>query len=798
MALYDGFPSIELEGDQERALALIPEGKALLYRVQEIKRRANVPVYAQTKRIDEDSFVYALSTETINLIRISVAPDGPKQEDPDFEVPVVEAEIPPAVAPINMLSGLILRGHINDAETPNRLLTYYPTPATRRRHGLSMGGQPSRRLAVEPHSSFSDLRNNSESQRPIYSQYTRLRPTMYSGKMQAVVQTLMGLGRLPDPVLNDMLDRGVPRTYVEEIRTQGVQIRYDYKYERTHGISVADDGRLWLIEISMTRGVLAMPLPIIPGSDTEGFRRQFEDPEDRDILAVLEVLGCIPTGQSFPARFEDLAPLLASGEVQRLLEPSELSEFFRAQAYSSVIGWAFSGDGREAHNTGFYYDDVGYQRGVWWELRIRIGPSLPNWRPNAGMGPRANATASARERGNGYLYSEKFLPPTNPRCYLPFKTNVPGMGLVSHAAQPMGVLPAPRCDTVVFVAFINDELHTVSFYRGSREDLFDEREDDAPPDGCYYSGSWTTVRRSGSRTFPPMMYSNREDQRQVAQDRVVTDTYESRDRGPLPGRWSTDILYPQYAHVSRARLFEYESTRSVRSDEQYICSVSLPEFVREGYYMAYGESATTEVTSRTVGYNALMDPNRALAWRCLGAGMYRHPGFPTADPATCGGNCSSLAGPGWPRVHGENRAIFLYRVGGECADYADGGQWLSLCENVDVLLDQPYPSLPQPQTTSVPPITTSSAWIRLFMTGTEGPLTTVVTFDVAWRWWFPSPHPTTGEFHQIAAYHNALGTQGVCYFTDYVGYGARRTEGYFVHAITPNDPIPTFVGVHQP
>ena len=312
MAVYDGVPSIRLEGDEGRALALIPEAKALLYKVQNFKTRAGIGTFSMSRRVDDDSYIYALSAGDQNLIHISVAPHS---TDATYETPPADSTMP-----LTMLSGMVVRGYIEEQPSPSGAYSaaglFYPTSTCQRMNNLPAGGQFLQRLNVTPHPSMGELGNFKP--QPIYSQYTKLRPSMYSGKMQQVVQTVMGLGRMPGSMLRDMQQRGVRSTYVDELRANGVRVLYDYKHQRTHGITVASDGRLWLVEISITRGVLAMPLPIYPDSDTQSFRAKFEERGDEDIVAVLDELGVFPTGESFPSDTDTLNKRLAGLGSQQL------------------------------------------------------------------------------------------------------------------------------------------------------------------------------------------------------------------------------------------------------------------------------------------------------------------------------------------------------------------------------------------------------------------------------------------------------------------------------------------------
>ena len=790
MASYDGAPSIRLEGDEKRALALIPEGKLLLSKVQAFTKRAEIPTYSMSRRVDDDSYIYVLSSGGQNLIHISVAPAAVDSEYPIPDIPEIES-------PLTMLSGMIVRGFQKEApvaegDTPYlQLSTFYPTTNCQRVNDLPPGGQPSRRLTVSPHSSVGELHNPKEP--PVYSQYTKLRPTMYSGRMQQVVQAVMGLGRLSPGVLRTMRKSGVSAKYIASLRRSGAQVQYDYKYQRTHGVTMSSDGTPWLIEISITRGVLAMPLPLYPGSDSPEFIKAFRARGDEDIATIAELLGGVPTGESFPRDSKVLNARLERGDILRLLSPTDLAEFYRASPYSSALGWAFSPDGSEAHNTGYYYHEDGYQRGVWWQIKLQIGALNPDWVP--GKGPIAVATAAATKMGEGYLYSERNVPPTNPLAYLPFKTHQPNLGLVSHSARPIGNLPPPRCDTVVHVCFINGDFHAVKFYRNPKKDEYDEVEDDRYPGECLYNGQWTVIERRGNRSFPPMMYSNREDPRRVQQEYLRTTHIVSTDLGFGPPQYSDMVLYPQYAWVFRHRYFKYVSDTTTQHGERIVCAVSTPEFVREGYYMAYGEYFAFESTERVVRYDALIDPNQGYSWRCLpGFGEGGLPGVPGLNPLICGGNCKPFRGR--PAVHPDRRIVYTFYNGSRCSDLADGGQWLEMCMSVEGF--GPAPSYPPPVVTSTPPTPKSSGWLKLFMTGVGGSKTLPFSYERAWAWWRPSPDPKSGEVHMISAYHNTIESDAICYMTDYLTYGTRRTEGFFISAVTPNDPIPCFIGVYKP
>ena len=67
-------PSIRLEGDQDRALALVPNAKALLYRLLALKANMGVGTFSLTEVVATDATIVALSTPSLNILTITVAP----------------------------------------------------------------------------------------------------------------------------------------------------------------------------------------------------------------------------------------------------------------------------------------------------------------------------------------------------------------------------------------------------------------------------------------------------------------------------------------------------------------------------------------------------------------------------------------------------------------------------------------------------------------------------------------------------------------------------------------------------
>lgn len=778
MAVYDGVPSIRLEGDKDRALALIPEAKALLYRVQDFLRIADVSTFSASQRVGDRGYIYVLCSHGQNIIHISVDV---------VEVAVREEEIPvppEGRASLTFYSGLVFRGHLEQRTSMGRAYSvcasFAPTPACVELNSELTGGrQAVPRLAVLPF--FDELQNpDSGSQ---YSQYTLLRPSMYSGTMATVVQLVMGLGRVSKNAFRNSQGRLLASDYARRVERSGVQVCYDYKFHRTHGITIGADGTRWLVEISQARGVIAMRLPVFPGSYSAGYRDAAEARGDTPMVTALDEIGCLPTGESFPT---DIAEGLASGDILQLLSAEALEPFYAHMPYSVNMGWAFNSQGTEAHNTGYRFGNDNVQRGVWYLVRINIGALTVDREPGQ---PAASASAVLRLQSEGILFASR----TPIGRYLPIKFYDPLLkGLRSHDGAPsLSTTLDPRCDTVMFACFVNDELKTVRFFRNPHSEMINETDDPRYPGECMYAGSWTITQTVGLRGFPTMMYTNDFDDRQVLDPYVQVTQIDSRDLGFNPPRFSDIITALDWAYVTRHKVFKRTTVVDIREGAYAASAVVIPQFCRETYYYATGSSYTVgRYGSTSVAYDSLKDPNVGWSWRNFPSAAGSNPsGLIECQFDNCGGR--RFRGP-----HAERKIVCTPKEAGDgCSDYADSGTWLTQCQIVDSFNSVPAPNR-VPRSTAWNLGADERASMQVVTRGYNGPLTLPLTYSsFADHWMVPSPDPETFIIQQMYATYSALGQDCVIYETNLSG-GEVAHNGYIPEAL--NGTIPCFVGANHP
>ena len=274
-----------------------------------------------------------------------------------------------------------------------------------------------------------------------------LQPGRFTGAMASVVQLLLGVGKIrTDDYENRFLDAmELPGVWDDElVMTRGdeitlerplddvgtialrdteenedrqvvIQLAYDYRWNRTHGIvwgdrdvtdellpdadsagmpasMVADPGRKkepFLVEIGQ-RGLFVTPLPRDEASFFEQVRAQYlmvypelgqYTPFARQTL--FDGLGGFPTGGALPGDPDELDRLVRAGIVVEA--DCDLSMFYEGAAFCTAHGWAFGESQAKAINT-CYKSHNGIRHGYCYEVRMDISQ-----RPNLELNPRSEA-----------------------------------------------------------------------------------------------------------------------------------------------------------------------------------------------------------------------------------------------------------------------------------------------------------------------------------------------------------------------------------------------------------------------
>ena len=788
--MYSGFPSIRIEGNEQRALALVPEAKVLLQKVQTVRDRSGATTFAMSRRAGDDGFIYVLSAGDQHIIHVSAGSEVPEQVEPEETSSANEGVAFPSI-----YSGAVYGGHIEprsrevDGETIHYSVCtgFAPTNACINEHPkdrLVVSRQDTPRLAVRPYAPLEGIDNPNPP--PTYSQYTLLRSSMYSGTMRKAVQAVMGLGRLSADALRDSSDK----QYRNTVKQSGFQVRYDWRWVRTHGITFGADGTPWLVEISSYRGVHARPLPMFPGTTTSAYAARVRKAGNTSLEEVLNEFGGIPNGEAFPGSAPGLEDAIRRGDVIRLATVDDLYPYYGSYApYSSAMGWAFNDRGTEAHITGYRFDDVGFQRGAWYGLRINIGALNRNRRPGQPVG---SGTATLRKYEEGYIYC---FPARAPSIvpYVPFKIYEPMLGgLLSHNGVPdleARTLPPPRVDTVMFVAFINGSMHTVRYFRDPDQHTR-EIEDDRP-ETCMYAGEWTVTEYHGDRAITPSMYTNVYDPREQRPESVDTTVWTSTDLG-----WSAPHGgFPDrfHSHLARSRIFRMDVETSHTDFTAHQAVVVVPMFCREAYYYAIATREIVRARRHITSYGTIEDVNTYLGTHNGTFGVY--------GAAVDAGDPTFVIAQEMPGAPIDNPARYMdfaviyQRRPNECGyQYADEGSWFELHQQYDVRM--PGPVLPPSSSYNPPDRTTETAKLRAYFAPWNSHVEIPVTYSqVENHWMRPSPDPETGTVYNVYAEYNGLGADAVVYNTNHSSYTGDTIVRGFVPGNVSYNEYPALIGV---
>ena len=526
-----------------------------------------------------------------------------------------------------------------------------------------------------------------------WTQYVNQRPSWYSGAMAEVVQIVGGYGRqdlneLPD----DPLERSrlsppedISKAMIEEIGNVILpgytgapdlsgEFKYDYKFNNTHGVGFDSNSRPWLLQVSQS-GVYAMPLPLIPATTTEVFRRYIEDAGDSEILWILDRFGGMPSGESFPLRNDDFQCWRRAGVI---IKVCEAGDFYHHIMYSSALGWSFNVSGNEGFNTCYdYNEDEGLAIGLAYKLKLDLGIAENEGRVKIPEDFQSDDPATANML-NGYLSSlYRLIGESTPknlaikyklRCVdvdtvldrvggtvneaeVDYWHNMEmqpiaehsgrltevGRGYLYHPAkffsQPQikfpeptqrgclsfdfaplaeGLRKNPRCDTIMFGYYIGDQLKVVKYFRDDRS-FPGEVESDY--EDCMTVGSWTQTETTGQTGLVGNFYTSDFDERKALAPVVTTTKIVGKDLGydsnPI---FAFDALFWRPGSLWRNRYYSRKANIVKTEGKGLSIAVCIPYLARNCVYHALSEVTTGGTTTDSLSLESVQDPYTYRYW----------------------------------------------------------------------------------------------------------------------------------------------------------------------------------------
>lgn len=372
---------VRLEGTLDEGQLILGSARALLFRALLLQDRFGngAPVHL-TKRISDLAYISVTligDQKLVNIVTSRPAVAKPKPEAPETEEPIITSG-----SDIYLLCGIVKGPTFRTDEEGDTYLQYFkPTASTASSRKITGSYSENKRLGI----SGAGLQTTKAS--------------MFSGTMKRVVQAVQGLGRINAP--------GYYLTAVPASRD--VDMVYSTNYGVTHGIYKAANKNHWLVEISAARGVLAMPLPLIPGTKARSYLDRLVRIGDAGTAAVVREFGGLPSGETFPAGAA-LTSAINDGKVLRLRTAEQLNKFYAAtpnEAHTLPFSWAFSESGGRAVNTRFNYKVVDRDdpkpslTGELWQIDITLSAHTLN--PPEGSPVGTGSASLAMKSGGGRI-----------------------------------------------------------------------------------------------------------------------------------------------------------------------------------------------------------------------------------------------------------------------------------------------------------------------------------------------------------------------------------------------------------
>ncbi len=596
------------------------------------------------------------------------------------------------------------------------------------------------RFRIDYNDMVYEFKSQQESQIFI-SQYAKQRPTWYSGAMAEVMQIVGGYGRqLFDELPEDTIERAIvviPGEYLKQIQNDIQNIRlpgytglppgngqfqFDYKFHRTNGITFDKNNQPWLIRVG-SGGVHAMPLPLVPATTTDSFRKFIEDVGDEEIIKILDRFGGMPSGEGFPSGL-DFETWRRAGVI---IKVCSMSEFYSNVPYSSACGWSFNLQGVEGVNTCYDYDNDGVIVGKTYKLNLSFESAinrgwlkgvnvdadyvpeistylskllqlLPggsaktnainyklrrvtqqeiyqrastilnvnsdevDYWDNLELEPIAQLSGNLSLISKGYLYHYA-KPESQPQIKFP---SVEAGGCVSFDFSPTSREDIPqgyivKCDTIMFAYFVENSIKVIKYFLDTRSYYQDEESNFEP---SMTVGSWSKTERMGASSVQGHFYTTDFDFRETFSPSITTTTIKGEDRGfDNPPYFEFEDIFSMQGSVWRNRYYTHLTKTDTTDREAIHLGVCIPFFCRNSVILAKENFITGKKTTESLKRYAMRDPTSYRYWTYHKVWAWSG-GLPkmTGKPAPVNGN------PVWVEIKSYNPT--------QTSDFADQGDWL--------------------------------------------------------------------------------------------------------------------------
>ncbi|WP_180172940.1 hypothetical protein [Acinetobacter sp. YH12036] len=495
-------------------------------------------------------------------------------------------------------------------------------------------------------------------------------------------------------------------------------IQYDYKPSSNDLVAFDFEKNPWLVRIQ-SGGVYAMPLPVIPATATQTFREYIADVGDDEILKILDRFKAMPSGETFPSG-SDFETWKRAGVI---IKVCDTSDFFQYQPLYGACGWSINSTGTEAFNTCYTYSKDGMMQAYGYKLTLKlaamtdkgwIGSRSSNTEIlSAYLGSLFSLLDKTEAKAQAITYKirrveiEELISRAQQRGGkanqddVDYWDNYESKPIANHSGsmsrttsgavywpyymrpQPLGSFKFPtlsgegceslpitspeyrgdfvKSDTVLFGAYINDQLHYVKFFCDA---IQINKETDSTFEQMMIVGRWESNETKTPSGLSGYFYTSDFDDRRLASPTYTKTSIVGTDLGYGNPLFSTPPLLFMEGGLSRARYYKHVTITEYTTGESMDCAICIPNFNRDCILYAFRETTQSKSRREKHEVHAMADPTSYKLWTY-------DPGFHWMGDAGKGlpypttGNYVYISGP--PRYNPT-----------EFSDFADSGDWFGV------------------------------------------------------------------------------------------------------------------------
>lgn len=445
-------------------------------------------------------------------------------------------------------------------------------------------------------------------------------------------------------------------------------IQYDYKPSKNDVVAFDVENNPWLVRIQ-PGGVYAMPLPIIPATSTQAFYDYMNEVGDAEILKILDRFKAMPSGETFPEG-SDFEAWKRAGVIVKVCDTAD---FYNHSSLYAACGWSINSNGTEAFNTCWTYRDDGLMQVYGYKLKLKLATTIhKGWTAPRNTNLEILSVylknlfsllnkTEAKAQAIIYKIRRVEMDELNSRAQLrngkadqndvdywdnyESKPIAPHSGSVSRTTsgsvlwnlpmypQSMGRFKFPtltgegceslvmispdykggavKCDTVIFGAYIEDQLRYVKYFI---DETKVQKETESTFEEGMIVGQWEKKETTTPSGLSGYFYTSDFDDRRVSSSSSVHTKIVGTDLGYGNPAYQTPPLLHMNGSLSRSRYYKHVTVTETVSGDGMDCAVCIPNFNRDCILYAFVESTQSKSSNEKHDLYAMADPTSYMLW----------------------------------------------------------------------------------------------------------------------------------------------------------------------------------------